>query len=107
MGAGPWQERKSASTKKNFKGVNSRNKISTVSRDGQTGRAPERIENGQELWLIDCIVSSRHHRGQNKQYLIRWHGWSDPSWEDAFRIDSELITIFERAQRKSSLRRQH
>ena len=37
---------------------------------------------GHERFIVECILSDRMDRGK-RQYLVKWVGYSDPTWEPA------------------------
>jgi hypothetical protein len=49
---------------------------------------------GEQEWEVEDILDSRW-RYQKLQYLIKWKGYDDPSWEDARMVNRlEAIDLF-------------
>jgi transposase InsO family protein len=49
----------------------------------QDDNEPEPIEvDGEEMYLVEEILKEKGDR-QRKQYLVKWEGYSDPTWEPA------------------------
>jgi hypothetical protein len=37
---------------------------------------------GEEMYLVEDILEERG-KGRRKQYLVKWEGYPDPTWEPA------------------------
>jgi hypothetical protein len=49
----------------------------------QDDNEPEPIEvDGEEMYLVEEILKERS-KGRRKQYLVKWEGYPDPTWEPA------------------------
>lgn len=64
---------------------------------------PITIDNsGETLWAIEAIQNSKRTRSRGFQYLIKWRGYSDPSWEPLVNVINARASIieFERLYKK-------
>ena len=53
----------------------------------QDDNEPEPIEvDGEEEYVVEEIVEERG-RGRRKQYLVKWEGYPDPTWEPASNLE--------------------
>ena len=76
--------------------------------DGDGGGDEDGVENEDEEYEAEQIVSKNVHRGK-ALYLVRWKGYSgdDDSWEPLEHLTScrELVEAFEECERDRSLSR--
>ena len=62
---------------------------------------PVLTSNGEEEWLIDCILDERP-RGRGRQYLVRWVGWGpeEDRWLPGTELDdTEALDVWQNCQR--------
>ena len=62
----------------------------------QDDNEPEPIEvNGEAEYVVEEIVDERV-RGRGKQFLVKWEGYPDPTWEPAKNLeDTQALEIWE------------
>ena len=54
---------------------------------GQLQPPPPPVEvDGEEEWLVDDILDARI-RYRKLQYLVKWTGYDQPTWEDATNVN--------------------
>jgi hypothetical protein len=52
----------------------------------QDDNEPEPIEvDREEMYLVEEILKERG-KGRKKQYLVKWEGYPDPTWEPALNL---------------------
>ena len=47
------------------------------------------MSESEEEYVVEKILSSREDEVGRKQYLVKWEGWVDPTWELAKQFDQD------------------
>ncbi|KAG9184899.1 hypothetical protein G6011_06845, partial [Alternaria panax] len=69
----------------------------------QDDNEPEPIEvDGEEMYLVEEILEERG-QGHRKQYLVKWEGYPDPTWEPAVNLkETDALKDWKHATQEGS-----